>query len=665
MKSLHVLFKPKHSPAKISSPATDRRIPAETHFISLIHASGDIATLRRVHAHVLRRGLLSSRIVSQLISCSSLLRSPEYSISIFRHFDDKNLFVFNALIRGLSENSRYECSVRHFILMLRLGVRPDRLTFPFVLRSNANLGFLRLGLALHGAMMKNGVDFDSFVRVSLVDMYVKIEKLGLALKVFDQSPNRIKNGNVLIWNVLINGYCQAGDLQKAVILFESMPERNLVSWRTLIKGYMGSGESVRARELFEQMPEKDVVSWTTLINGFSQNGDHDIAISMFFRMLDEDINPNEYTIAAVLSACSKAGALGSGGRIHGYLSNNGFKLDGAIGTALVDMYAKCGEVDTAGRVFGDMKHKDIRSWTAMIQGWAIHGRFEESIQCFRKMMYSGEKPDEVLFLAVLTACLNSGEVDLGLNFFHSMRLDYSIEPMMKHYLVVIDMLGRAGELNKALKFIKNMPIDPDFKIWATLYRACRAHKNVKMAEMVYQNLLELDPKHPGSCIFLCNVYAAEGKWQEVERTRTLMEKTVRETYQEGSYTELDGLVHKFSAGDYSHKLAKEIHLKLEEIVFLARQKGYSPGTGWSVHNIEEEEKESVTGSHSEKLALAFGLIRTDPGMAIRIVKNFRICGDCHSLMKYASKISQRDIIVRDARQFHRFKDGICSCRDYW
>ncbi|CAA7054075.1 unnamed protein product [Microthlaspi erraticum] len=665
MKSLYVLFKPKPLPAKISIPADSRALPAESHFISLIHACNDTVSLRRVHAQILRRDVLSSRVASQLVSCSSLLKSPDYSLSIFRHLREKNLFVFNALIRGLTENARFECSVRHFILMPRLGVRPDRLTFPFVLKSNSKLRFRWLGMALHTATVKNCVDSDSFVRVSLVDMYAKTGELKDAFQVFEESPERMKMESILLWNVLINGYCRACDTKMAKTLFESMPEKNSASWSTLIKGYVDSGQLNRARQLFEVMPEKSVVSWTALINGFSQYGDYESAISTYFEMLEKGMKPNEYTIAAVLSACSKSGALGSGIRIHGYVLDNGIKVDRAIGTALVDMYAKCGEVDCAATVFSNIKHKDILSWTAMIQGWAVHGRFQQAILCFREMMYSGEKPDEVVFLAVLTACLNSGEVDLGINFFASMRLDYKIEPTLKHYVVVVDLLGRAGKLNKAQELIETMPINPDLTTWAALYRACKAHKSNERGEMVSQNLLEVDPKLRGSYIFLGKTCADEGRYQDVEKRRLPFQKMVKERCKGRSYIELDGQLNKFSAGDSSHKQAQEIRVKLEEIISLAIERGYVPGADWSIHDIEEEDKEIVTGIHSEKLALALGLLRTAPGTAVRIVKNLRICGDCHSLMKHVSKISQRDIILRDARQFHHFKDGGCSCDDYW
>ncbi|KAJ9154001.1 hypothetical protein P3X46_027382 [Hevea brasiliensis] len=677
MKSLYALFKPTASPAKTtvatsssrkptSVPNAPSQDPSEKHFISLIHSSKTTLQLHQIHAQILLHDLSSSSLITtQLISSSSLRKSVGYSLAVFNHYHPKNSFLFNALIRGLTSNSLFENAISHFILMLRLDVRPDQLTFPFILKSVACLCLEGLGRALHGMILKRGFEFDSFVRIAMVDLYVKVEELGFALKLFDESPQRFNTDKTLLWNVLINGYCKVGDMSKAAELFQAMPQRNTASWNSLINGFLRSGDLEKARELFDRMPGKNVISWSTMVNGFSQNGDHEKALSLFFKMLEESVKPNDFTIVSALSACAKIGALEAGLRIHRYLKDNGFRLNRVIGTAMVDLYAKCGNIESANEVFRETKEKDILTWSVMIWGWAIHGHSEEAIKYFKQMMYAGIRPDEVVFLAILTACTHAGKVNLGLNFFNSMKLDYSIEPTMKHYALIVDLLGRAGWLNQALRFIESMPITPDFVIWGALFCACRAHKNIKLAELASQKLLELEPKHPGSYVFLSNVYAAVGRWEDVERVRILMQNKGIEKDPGWSFIEVEGQVHSFVAGDYFHRDAKDIYLKLEEIVAGAREQGYMPGTEWVLHNIEEEEKEDALGSHSEKLALAFGLLRTSPGMTIRIVKNLRVCGDCHSLMKYASKMSQREIVLRDIKRFHHFKGGICSCGDYW
>ncbi|KAF2288894.1 hypothetical protein GH714_022620 [Hevea brasiliensis] len=505
MRSLYALFKPTASPAKTtvatsssrkptSVPNAPSQDPSEKHFISLIHSSKTTLQLHQIHAQILLHDLSSSSLITtQLISSSSLRKSVGYSLAVFNHYHPKNSFLFNALIRGLTSNSLFENAISHFILMLRLDVRPDQLTFPFILKSVACLCLEGIGRTLHGMILKRGFEFDSFVRIAMVDLYVKVEELGFALKLFDESPQRFNTDKTLLWNVLINGYCKVGDMSKAAELFQAMPQRNTASWNSLINGFLRSGDLEKARELFDRMPGKNVVSWSTMINGFSQNGDHEKALSLFFKMLEESVKPNDFTIVSALSACAKIGALEAGLRIHRYLKDNGFRLNRVIGTALVDLYAKCGNIESANEVFRETKEKDILTWSVMIWGWAIHGHSEEAIKYFKQMMYAGIRPDEVVFLAILTACTHAGKVNLGLNFFNSMKLDYSIEPTMKHYALIVDLLGRA-----------------------------------------------------------------------------------------------------------------------EEIVAGAREQGYMPGTEWVLHNIEEEEKEDALGSHSEKLALAFGLLRTSP-----------------------------------------------------
>lgn len=328
-------------------------------------------------------------MATQLISLSCLFKSPDHALTISRCFDNPNLFVFNALIRGLAKNSRFESSVSHFVLMLRSSIRPDRLTLPFVLESVAGLVDFGLGSCLHGGVVKLGLEFDSFVRISLVDMYVKIGELGFGLQLFDESPERNKAESILLWNVLINGCCTVGDLSKAAALFEAMPERNAGSWNSLINGFVRNGNLNRARELFVQMPEKNVVSWTTMINGFSQNGDHEKALSMFWRMLEEGARPNDLSIVSALLACTKIGALRAGKRIHDYLWSNRFPFNRGIGTALVHMYGKCGDIKSASQVFVKTKGKDLRTWSVMIWGWAIHGFFDQALQCFLDMKSAG------------------------------------------------------------------------------------------------------------------------------------------------------------------------------------------------------------------------------------------------------------------------------------
>lgn len=268
-------------------------------------------------------------------------------------------------------------------------MRPDRLTFPFVLKSVMGLRGKRCGDVFHCGIFKMGLHCDSFVRVSLADMYVKIGLLDSALQLFNESPEKNKVESVLLWNVVINGCCKGGKVSKALQLFEAMPERNAGSWNSLINGLMRSGEVDKAIECFDGMEEKNVVSWTTMIHGLMLNGLHEKALELFFKMLDIGVKPNDLTTVSALSACAKIGALEAGIRIHNNMLSHGFKMNTAVGNALLDMYAKCGDIESASQVFNGMKVKDIRTWSVMIWGWAIHGCVDKAIQCFEMMILSG------------------------------------------------------------------------------------------------------------------------------------------------------------------------------------------------------------------------------------------------------------------------------------
>ncbi|TMW96562.1 hypothetical protein EJD97_007157 [Solanum chilense] len=666
MKVIDKLKFPKES-LKIINPTPHYENFNESHFISLIHSSKNILQLQQIHGQIIRKNLSSnSRIVTQLISSASLHKSINYGLSIFSCFLDKNVFLFNVLIRGLKENSLFDKSILYFREMVKMGVRPDKLTYPFVLKSVTALGEKGVGGGVHCGILKMGLEYDTFVRVCLVEMYVKVELVDFALQLFDESSERNKVESVILWNVVINGCCKIGRVSKALALFEEMPERNVGSWNTLISGLLRNGEVDKAMELFDEMTnEKNVVSWTCMIHGLMLNGLHQKALDLFFKMVEEGVKPNGLTVVSALSACAKTGALEAGKKIHDNIVNNGLHLNAAVGNALLDMYAKCGYIESASLVFSGLKEKDIRTWSIMIWGWAIHGHVDKALRCFEQMRLTGIKPDGVSVLAVLTGCSHAGRVDQGLQIFDSMQRQFSIEPTMKHYAAVVDLLGRAGRFDEALKFIASMPLEPDYVIWGALFSACRAHKNIEMAKVASEKLLQLEPKHAGGYVFLSNVYAGAGRWDDVERVRSSMKNKNVEKDPGWSSMEVDGQLHTFIAGDSAHTRKQEIYLKLEEIITGAKQQGYMPETEWVLHNIDEEEKEGALGSHSEKLALAFGLISTGPGVIIMIVKNLRVCGDCHSLMKYVSRMSQRVIVLRDIKRFHHFKDGVCSCKDYW
>lgn len=411
---------------------------------------------------------------------------------------------------------------------------------------------------------------------------------------------------------------------------------------------------------------RDVTAWNALIKGYIGCERYSEAIRVFKMMQDQsDGGGDEITMLGVVSACAHLGALDMGRWMHAYIDRKRMRFSLNLGTALVNMYVKCGQIEIASALFRGMKEKDVRAWSVMIGGLAVHGLGKEALELFSEMQSVGISPDSVTLTAVLSACSHAGLVQEGLWLLDQMATDFCVEPTIEHYGCVVDLLGRAGQLEEALALIRRIPLKPDVALWGALLVACRVHKNVEMGERVAKEMLELDPYHAGAHVFLSNVYAASGKWALVDEVRNSMKEQKISKPPGSSSIELDDVVHEFLSGDKSHPLSHEIYMMLDEFRRLMRLKGHKPSTGGISFDIDEEDKEVCLSQHSEKLALAFGLINTRPGSQIRIVKNLRICEDCHTVMKLVSEFFNRNVIVRDRNRFHHFRNGSCSCRDYW
>lgn len=336
-----------------------------------------------------------------------------------------------------------------------------------------------------------------------------------------------------------------------------------------------------------------------------------------------------------------------------------------VGTSVVDMYSKCGRVEMAWKAFRKIKEKNILSWSAMITGYGMHGHGQEALEVFNEMRRSGQKPNYITFISVLAACSHTGLLDEGRHWYNAMEKEFGIEPGVEHYGCMVDLVGRAGCLDEAYDIIKKMKVKPDAAIWGALLSACRIHKNVELAEISAKRLFELDATNCGYYVLLSNIYAEAGMWKDVERMRVLVKTRGIQKPPGYSSVELKGKTHLFYVGDKSHPQHKEIYSYLEKLLERMQAAGYVPNTGSVLHDLDEEEKESALRIHSEKLAVAFALMNSVSGSVIHVIKNLRVCTDCHTAIKFITKITEREIIVRDLQRFHHFKDGLCSCGDYW
>lgn len=444
-----------------------------------------------------------------------------------------------------------------------------------------------------------------------------------------------------------------------------MPERSLVASTSMITCYAKYGHIELARRLFDEMEMKDVVCWNAMNDGCTQNSRANESLDLFRDMLLTKTRPDEVTVISVLSACGQLGALESGKWLHSYIESNAIRFNVQVGTALIDMYCKCGSLDDAFSVFDKIVNKDVVAWNSIVVGCSMHGHSHKAFELFSQMCNLGLRPTDITLIGVLRACGHAGLLAEGRRFFQSMEDEYGIEPKIEHYGCMVDLLGRAGFLEEAYELVRTMPIEPDPVVWGSLLGACRLHSNMTLGENIVEFLVEKGLANSGTYVLLSNIYAAARKWDEVARMRTLMKDTGVRKEPGCSSIEIDSRTHEFLSGDMKHPRSKEIYLMLEELIELLKAYGYVPQTDIVLHDIEETQKERALGIHSEKLAIAFGLISTKPGTTIRVVKNLRVCSDCHTVTKLISKITGRKIVVRDRNRFHHFEDGLCSCRDYW
>lgn len=534
----------------------------------------------------------------------------------------------------------------------------------------------------------------------MLNLLYRFGDLDSAEFVFKSMPKR----NVVSWNAMISAHALAGgNSTKSWSLFFQMLEegfdanevtlsclvtlsRELVEGRTmhgfvikvgliedeiigaaLIDMYARVDCLVDAQKLFNEVPRREMGSWNSLILGLSRNRLPRDALDLFYRLRNHtDLRPNSITLVGALSACAALGGVKEGKEIHEYIIDNGFEVDLIINTSLIDMYSKCGCVETAREIFEGMKDKDLVAWSVMISGHGVNGQVKEAIELFDRMRRVNKlNPDNVTFTSLLSAFSHAGLLEEGWDYFNAMKTVYGLEPKNEQYACMVDLFGRAGKLDQAFEFIMKMPIEPDVSVWGALLGACRIHSNMDLGIHAAEKLFQLNAKDAGYYILLSNIYAATGRWDDVKKIRELMKSRGIQKPPGCSWVELDGCLHEFYVGDRSHPQADKIYAKLGELGDKMREMGYVPDTNLVLHDVDDELKEEKLSSHSERLAIAFALINTKHGEPIRVTKNLRVCVDCHHATKIISKITKRKIVVRDARRFHHFEGGECSCGDYW
>ncbi|GAB4839919.1 Pentatricopeptide repeat-containing protein At1g59720, chloroplastic/mitochondrial [Ancistrocladus abbreviatus] len=575
--------------------------------LSVLSQCASVSQFKQIHAQALRTTLNNDLILYCKLFHFISSRDIDYSFRLFSQIHSPNSFIWNTLIRACAQSHAHKSYA--FLLyheMLKEGrVVADNHTFPFVLKACAYL-------------------FDEFEGKQA---HAHVVKLGFA-------------SDVYINNSLIHFYASCGLLECA-------------------------------RKVFDKMPTKSAVSWNVVIDALVQLGEFDSALKLFIHM-QKLFEPDEYTLQSVTCACASLGALSLGMWAHAYalrVCDATVRVDVLVNNALVDMYCKCGMLEFAQQLFDRMSRRDVNSWNSIILGFATHGKARVAFEYLDSMVkVDGYAPNSITFVGVLTACNHRGLVNQGRKYFDMMVMDYKIKPQLEHYGCLVDLLARAGLVDEALDLVLNMPLKPDLVIWRSLLDACcKKNASMKLSERVAKKILESEgSSSSGVYVLLSRIYASAARWNNVGLIRKLM--TDRGVTKEPgcSSIEVDGTNHEFFAGDTCHPQTNDIYRILDMINERLQSIGYIPDLSQAPLVDEQDDlKQNALQLHSERLAIAFGLLHVKPGVPIRIFKNLRICNDCHEVTKLISRIFNAEIIVRDRARFHHFKDGFCSCLGYW
>uniref|UniRef100_A0A0D3EQQ2 DYW domain-containing protein n=1 Tax=Oryza barthii TaxID=65489 RepID=A0A0D3EQQ2_9ORYZ len=661
---------------------------------------------REVHAHVLRAGhiyrkiAVSNGLVNMYAKCGAI----DKACRVFQLMEARDRISWNTIITALDQNGYCEAAMMNYCLMRQNSIGPSNFAAISGLSSCAGLGLLAAGQQLHCDAVKWGLYLDTSVSNALVKMYGECGRMSECWEIFNsmsahdvvswnsimgvmassQAPitesvqvfsNMMKSGLVPNKVTFVNflaaltplSVLELGKQIHSVMLKHGVTEDNAVD-NALMSCYAKSGDVDSCERLFSRMSgRRDAISWNSMISGYIYNGHLQEAMDCVWLMMHSEQMMDHCTFSIVLNACASVAALERGMEMHAFGLRSHLESDVVVESALVDMYSKCGRIDYASKVFHSMSQKNEFSWNSMISGYARHGLGRKALEIFEEMQESGESPDHVTFVSVLSACSHAGLVERGLDYFELME-DYGILPRIEHYSCVIDLLGRAGELDKIQEYMKRMPMKPNTLIWRTVLVACQQSKHrakIDLGTEASRMLLELEPQNPVNYVLASKFHAAIGRWEDTAKARAAMKGAAVKKEAGRSWVTLTDGVHTFIAGDRSHPNTIEIYEKLNFLIQKIRNAGYVPLTEYVLHDLEEENKEELLRYHSEKLAVAFVLTRSSSGGPIRIMKNLRVCGDCHTAFRYISQIVGRQIILRDSIRFHHFKDGKCSCGDYW
>ncbi|XP_062186538.1 pentatricopeptide repeat-containing protein At3g29230-like [Phragmites australis] len=578
-------------------------------------------------------------VLSSPRHAAAALRAAGAAASTVAH----NTLIERLAGRGGGRGCSSEDALAAYAAMRGAGVPSNGFTFTFLLRACEALRRLLPCRCVHGQIVRCGFGCDVVVQNALLNVYYKCSDggdVGAARQVFDEMVER----DVVSWNSIVGVYMSSGDATGAMELFEAMPERNVVSWNTIVAGLTRVGNMVSARVVFDRMPMRDAISWNLMISGYATSGDMEAARSLFDRMDRKDVvswtamvsayakigdldsakllfdqmpvknlvswnamitgynhnsrydealctfqlmmvegrfMPDEATLVSVVSACAQLSSVEYCNWISSYISKINTHISVALGNALIDMFAKCGDVGRAWLIFDKMKTRCIITWTTMISGFAYNGLFREALLVYNDMCREGVELDDTVFIPALAACAHGGLLQEGWSIFKQMIEQYRITPRMEHYGCIVDLLGRAGKLQKAVRFIESMPLEPGVVIWVTLLSSCIAHGDAEFVEYVSTKIVEIEPFNSSYQVLVSNCNALEGRWGSVMDARRVMHDWGIEKVPGSSLIQIGSEVHEFLAKDTRHQKRKEIYETLDGLIALIRNTEHAPCISYS------------------------------------------------------------------------------------
>ncbi|KAF6154588.1 hypothetical protein GIB67_017970 [Kingdonia uniflora] len=666
-----------------------------------------------IHTHIIKTGsyedsFLTTFLVNVYAKCGEM----GYARKVFENFPQRNIVTWTTLMTGYVYNSMPELAIKVFQEMLESGVYPTNYTIGAVISACSFMSSIRFGKQIHGYIIKYKLDCDTSTGNALCSFYSKCGKFGAAVKAF----RRIKEKNVISWTTAISACGDNGRANMGLKLFVEMLsedagpndftltsilslccllhavgfgeqvhsfsiklgfEPNILIRTSFMYLYLKCGRIDESRRLFDGIEDISLVTWNAMIAGYAQMTDHakdslmahhsgTEALNIFLRLMRSNMKPDLYTFSSVLTVCSSLIALEQGEQVHAQTIKTGFLSDVVVGSSLVNMYNKCGSIERATKAFVEMPTRTLISWTSMITGFSQHGRTRQALDLFEDMRLAGVRPNKITFVGVLSACSHAGKVDEAMRYFEMMKKQYGIKPMMDHYSCLIDMYVRLGRLKEAFELIEKMDIEPNEFVWSLLIAGCRSLKNMELGFYAAERLLELKPKDTEAYALLLNMYLAEGRWNDVSRVRKLMREEGRGKLMDWSSINIKDKVYSFKPDGRSHHQSAEIYALLEDLLEKAKSLGYVSLRCLEMddEDVVKEKTVSSTVHHSEKLAVAFGLLNVSSGAPIRVIKSISMCRDCHSIIKFISELTGREIIIRDSRRLHQFNNGHCSCGDF-